>query len=41
MNGVISLVNSQKGYSRIIQDFLKVLCDTKSQILQLLDSVIT
>ena len=36
MNGVISLVNSQKGHFRIIQDFLKVSCDTKSRIIQLL-----
>ena len=41
MNGVISLVNSQKGYFCIIQDFLKVLCDKKSCITQLLYIAIT
>ena len=38
---VISLVNSQKGYFRFIQDFLEVLCITNSPIIQLLYSMIT
>ena len=41
MNGVVSLVNIHKEYFCIVQDFLKVLCDTKDWIIQLLYSVIT